>query len=665
MSKDISRRAFLKGAAASAAGAAGLGILGPAAALAAEKPENEVEYKKPSSWVIPSQNVTWDEEHDIVIAGYGMAGTTAYIEAVEIDPNVDVVVYDKAPYEFRGGQAIASGQCVIFPQEQDIETFRTYMRNMNEPNPVPEEDLLWLTNEFATDLEWIQGALEPAGYEVGYSGGGPLRYGTLLVEFPAIEGSNFIGATGHFRSKTGSGVFENGGCWNGMSKAAEVRGCKPNYGHAVSALVQDAVTRRVEGAIITKPDGTRIAVKARKGVLLACGGFESNMQMYRDFCGGDRILNAGSPYMDGDGLMMQMSVGAQMWHMCNHTMSCGYFHGIKVPDYATCFIRQFYMNQGSWCEVAADSTRYYDEARSYQRQHMKYYEHGQYVDVPIHKSQPVHFIFDETCRKAQPIVNAWIGWPVSVGDAYHWSEDNSVEIEKGWIVKADTIEELAEKLGRDPEALRASIDRYNEMCDKGVDEDFGRDPATMAKIETAPFYAVEEFPAMPACSGGAKRNIRGQVLNWDNEPIPGLYSAGELGSIVSNLYQNGTYLHEAICTARAAIDDMLGGRADLHPTTGGGTAAPWSVAPDGEYSQYVTGLHDPYEVIYTIKDGKLVDMRVGSGKENLFMTDEQFSQFKQSMIDSQSIGVDAVSGATIDSQAISGGAVEAFSHKTS
>lgn len=104
--------------------------------------------------------------------------------------------------------------------------------------------------------------------------------------------------------------------------------------------------------------------------------------MYRDFNGGDRIYNAGSPYVTGDGIKMQMAVGAQLWHMDNHTMSCGYFHGIKVPDFETCFIRQFYMVHGAWMEVAADSTRYYNEADSYQRQHMKYYSHGQYVDVP-------------------------------------------------------------------------------------------------------------------------------------------------------------------------------------------------------------------------------------------------------------------------------------------
>lgn len=658
---SISRRDLVKDA---ALGAAAAGMLAGIPA-AAQADEAAGEYKNSSSWVVATQNVTWDEEHDIVICGYGMAGTTAYVEAVEIDPNVDVVIYDKSDEAHAGGQAVASGQCVIFPQPEDIETFRTYMHAMNKPNDIPEEDFMWLTTEFSSDIEWIQGALEPAGYEVGYSGGGAIRYGTLLVEFPDLEGADFVGATGHFRKKDGGVPFENGGCWNGMAAAAEVRGAKPNYEHRVICLVQDSITKRVDGVGVQKPDGTVIYVKANKGVLLSTGGYEGDPQMYRDFNGGDMIYNAGSPYVTGDGVKMELAIGAQMWHMDNHTMSCGMFHGIKVPDYETCFIRQFYMAQGSWMETAADGTRYYDEARSYQRQHMKYYEHGQYVDVPIGRSQPVHIIFDDTCCKAQPLVNDWIGWPVSIKDAYEWSADNSVEIEKGWITVADTIEELAEKIGKDPANLRAAVDRFNELVDGGEDLDFGRDIATMARIETPPFYAIEEFPAMPACSGGARRNIKGQVLNWDNEPIENLYSAGEIGSLVCNLYQNGTYLHEAICSGRAAIDTMLGGRADLHPTEAAGVSAPWAEAEDGVYEVEAVGLHDPYLLAFDVEGGKLLSIEVTEGVENMFMQPDQFETYAQAIIDAQDISVDTIAGATIDSQAIVGALMTAFSHKTS
>ena len=658
MAKNISRRSFLKGSVA-------MGALATMGGMAAASAEDKAEYKNSSSWVVASQNITWNEEHDIIICGYGMAGTAAYIEAYEIDNNVDVAIYDNSDEANAGGQAIASGQCVIFVDPNDLETWRTYMRAMNEPHVIPEEDFNWLTHEFAHDLEWIQAALEPVNYEVGYSGGGALRWGTLLVEFPDLPGADFIGATGHFRDKNGGKAFENGGCWHGFDKAARHRGAKPLYEHRVCCLVQDAVTKKVEGVGVQKADGTVFYSKARKGVLLCTGGYEGDMEMYRNFNGGDRIFNGGSPYVKGDGVKMQMAIGAQMWHMDGQTMSCGYFHGIKVPDFETTFIRQFYMAHGGWMEVAKDGTRYYDEARSYQRQHMKYYEHGKYVDVPIARMQPVHMIMDDNCFKAQPLVNNWIGWPVTCRNPYPWSADNSVELEKGWIVKADTIEELAEKIGKDPAALKAEVEKYNAMVDAGADTDFGRDITTMAKIEQGPFYAIEEVPAMPACSGGAKRNIKGQVLNWDNEPIEGLYSAGELGSLVCNLYQNGTYLHEAICSARAAIDTMLGGRADLKPTTGGGASAPWAEAADGDYSVMCQGLHDPFEVIFTIKDKKLVEVKVGEGRANMFMTDEQFAQYTGALIEKQNLGVDAVAGATVDCEAIAGGVMTAFSHKTS
>ena len=658
MAKNISRRSFLKGSVAMVA----LATMGGMAAASAE---DKAEYKNSSSWVVASQNITWNEEHDIIICGYGMAGTAAYIEAYEIDNNVDVAIYDNSDEANAGGQAIASGQCVIFVDPNDLETWRTYMRAMNEPHVIPEEDFNWLTHEFAHDLEWIQAALEPVNYEVGYSGGGALRWGTLLVEFPDLPGADFVGATGHFRDKNGGKAFENGGCWHGFDKAARHRGAKPLYEHRVCCLVQDAVTKKVEGVGVQKADGTVFYSKARKGVLLCTGGYEGDMEMYRNFNGGDRIYNGGSPYVKGDGVKMQMAIGAQMWHMDGQTMSCGYFHGIKVPDFETTFIRQFYMAHGGWMEVAKDGTRYYDEARSYQRQHMKYYEHGKYVDVPIARMQPVHMIMDDNCFKAQPLVNNWIGWPVTCRNPYPWSADNSVELEKGWIVKADTIEELAEKIGKDPAALKAEVEKYNAMVDAGADTDFGRDITTMAKIEQGPFYAIEEVPAMPACSGGAKRNIKGEVLNWDNEPIEGLYSAGELGSLVCNLYQNGTYLHEAICSARAAIDTMLGGRADLKPTTGGGASAPWAEAADGDYSVMCQGLHDPFEVIFTIKDKKLVEVKVGEGRANMFMTDEQFAQYTGALIEKQNLGVDAVAGATVDCEAIAGGVMTAFSHKTS
>lgn len=614
-------------------------------------------------WVTPVQNIEkWDEEVDFLVVGYGLAGAAAAVEAYDIDPTAKILVLEKMPETLAGGNSIASGQTFLVPAESAVETVKTYLYNCNKPNPIPDEYLTWLCEGFATQLPWIEYVADGVDYEAGYVGGGELKWGSMVVEFSNFEGSTFDGCSAHLRAK--GSTFENGGVWRCFAKAVEKRGIDVRFENPAVSLVQDPFTKEVSGVIARRADGTEYSIKSAKGVLLACGGYENNLTMQRDFHGMETVYTAGTPGNTGDGIKMLMEAGAQIWHMKNQTQSGGFWLGIKVPEYDSTFMRNFTMAGNSWIEIDSESKRFYDEAGSYHRQHMKYMEYGRYVDLPHERALPVSLIFDEKTREAGSIGSQWLSWPTTT-EGYTWSNDNLAEIEKGWIIKADTIEELAEKIGKDPANLRAEVDKFNAMVDAGEDTDFGRDITTMAKIEQGPFYAVEEVPSMPACSGGARRNIKGQVLNWDGEPIEGLYSAGEIGSLVCNLYQNGTYLHEAICSGRAAVDTMLGGRAELTPTFGGGAAAPWAEAADGDYSVMVQGLHDPFEVIYTIKDKQLVGIAVGEGRENMFMNDEQFAAFTKQIIDTQDMGVDAVSGATVDCQAITGGIMTAFSHNTS
>jgi predicted oxidoreductase len=144
-----------------------------------------------------------------------------------------------------------------------------------------------------------------------------------------------------------------------------------------------------------------------------------------------------------------------------------------------------------------------------------------------------------------------MGWNTVVLD-YEWSDDNSAEIERGWVLRADSIEELAVKMGRDPAAMRATFDRYNEACARGVDTEFGRPAWSLQPLATPPYYAVAIEPGIVCTSGGARRNIESEVLGHDGRAIPGLYEAGELGSMISDLYQNGSYLTEAMISGRAA-----------------------------------------------------------------------------------------------------------------
>ncbi|MBQ7785237.1 MAG: FAD-binding protein, partial [Clostridia bacterium] len=254
----------------------------------------------------------------------------------------------------------------------------------------------------------------------------------------------------------------------------------------------------------------------------------------------------------------------------------------------------------------------------------------------------------------------WLSWPTTT-EGYMWTSDNLAEIEKGWIIKADTIEELAAKIGRDPEQLKATIEKWNADCAAGVDSEFGRNPEKMAPIDTAPYYAVSITPTLVGTTGGAKRDTAGRVLDWNDQPIAGLYEAGELGSYFSNLYQNGTFLSEAMLSGRAAAQTAFGGVSEIKVFEKAEAAGPaWAGAADGDYSAMCQGLHDPFEVIFTVKDGKLVEAKVGAGSENMFMTAEQFAQYTGAMIEAQDPNVDIVAGATVDCQAIGAGVNEAF-----
>ena len=199
------------------------------------------------------------------------------------------------------------------------------------------------------------------------------------------------------------------------------------------------------------------------------------------------------------------------------------------------------------------------------------------------------------------------------------------------------------------------------MCDKGVDEDFGRDPELMAKIETGPYYAIAITPALVATTGGAQRDTSGRVLDWNEEPIPGLYEAGELGSYVSNLYQNGVFLSEAMLSGRTAAQTAFGGESEIIEVVKEETTGPaWADAEDGEYVQVVDGMHDTIEVKITVEGGQITGIAIGEGRDEMLITDEQLAQYVDSIISTQSTGVDIISGATTDCQAIVTAIVRAF-----
>jgi len=175
-------------------------------------------------------------------------------------------------------------------------------------------------------------------------------------------------------------------------------------------------------------------------------------------------------------------------------------------------------------------------------------------DLPGHPRIPCYLIFDETARKADRI-----GSPMSLGEVvYRWSQDNSQEIKRGWIIPGDNLETLATKIKVPADALAGTVQKWNECVKSGIDPDFGRPKETMfGPIESPPFYAMEAWPVIVNTQGGPEHNARQQIVSVSGEPIPRLYAAGELGSMWGHIYELGGNLGECISSGRIAAESAL------------------------------------------------------------------------------------------------------------
>ena len=164
----------------------------------------------------------------------------------------------------------------------------------------------------------------------------------------------------------------------------------------------------------------------------------------------------------------------------------------------------------------------------------------------------MYMIVDHTLFSSGPLYDKHPshGW-TQIIERYDWSEDNSREIAKGWVKTAESLADLASQVGLDANTLCNTVSRWNRDCDAKTDADFGRS-LMLAPIVAAPFYAVELSPSMLNTQGGPRRNERGQIVRPDGTPIKRLYSAGELGSIYSYLYQGTGNIGECLAFGRVS-----------------------------------------------------------------------------------------------------------------
>lgn len=489
----------------------------------------------------------WDDEIDVLIVGFGLSGAVAAIEAIESDPSASVMIIEKNPERLAGGNSRASGQTLFCPD--DVEATMAYQQAMNQPNPVPEDILRVWAEAMASQESWIERMAAEAGNRYVHHGSAARADfdasdpPSIIVEFPELPGSEAVKYNSTIEPAP-SGV------WNTFKFHVDRRPIRVEYESRAVDIIQDPDSLEVYGMIVEQ-GARRRTIKARRATVMCTGSFEANPEMQRNYWGSEAVYTLGNPANTGDGVKMLQKAGADMWHLRNFNQSGGIWPSIKVPEFDAVFFRNIRMVAKSWIEIAIDNNRFYDEATDYALTHFRMKRHGHWVDTPHAWALPVHLICDEPARLAQPFTTDWMGWNIVV-EGYEWSNDNSAEIERGWIKRADSIEELSKLMDREPGEVRATIDRFNEAARTGHDPEFGRDPKAMAPIEKPPFYSVGIVPGVVAHTGGGKRDAAARVLDHDGEPIPRLYEAGELGSTMANLYQNGSFLTECMVFGRIA-----------------------------------------------------------------------------------------------------------------
>jgi succinate dehydrogenase/fumarate reductase flavoprotein subunit len=467
----------------------------------------------------------WDYETGIVVLGSGGAGLTSAIAARDL--GAEVLIIEKASEAHAGGNTRVSMQGAWCPP--NLSEAITYQYALNARYPVPDE-VVHAYHEYTTKTkEWLKKIGGKISSRLSSSKG-------EYPEFPGAE-STFVCS-----SEEGYGYQR---LWKILKDAVIKRQIKIMYETPGIELVQDCKTREIRG-VVSERQGKKIYIRAKKAVILCTGGFENNQEMIRDYlllpCG----YPFGSPYNTGDGIRMAQAVGADLWHMAN---VAGPSLSFRAPGAGWAFGAGFTAPGGGYIFIAKDGTRFVNENTP--SKHGKVNFHGTYVHLPL--PLPVHAVFDETVRKSGPLYRQDEFWCWhAVIERYKWSADSSAELEKGWILKADTIRELAGKMGKDPDNLEKTLAAWNRSCAAGNDSEFGRPAKRMAPIHTPPYYAMELVPAFTNTQGGPRRNHHAQVLDTNRKPIPRLYSAGELGSIFSYHYQGAGNIGECIAFGRIA-----------------------------------------------------------------------------------------------------------------
>lgn len=495
-----------------------------------------------------------DATHDVVVVGFGAAGMSAAVTAH--DAGCDVVILEKTSAELAGGNTRASGNVWFNPTDRGLA--ERYLRALAGDHRIPDALIERWATEVSGNTAWVAARLTEAGDAVERDARDPLSGPPALgltpyaaaqrsrveddsdvaYEFPDLPGHECDDGFHHLGPDVGHQRL-----WLLLKAAVAARAIPVRYDTRAVGLVQGRAGGPVEGVVVER-DGVRETLPARRGVVLASGGFENDQEMVRNHLRLPGALPWGSPANTGDGHRLAQKAGAGLTHMHNFAG----VHGVAVPEWGC---GMFGVPKGpGFVLVGADGRRFVDE--SIQDRHGKALLHGRYEPFP---AQAMFTIFDEATRLAGPLVVPFAqhssGWPKAIL-GYEWSADNGAEVARGWIRSAPTVAELGSLLGLDGDVLSETVARWNAACAAGADEQFGRPAGLQAALRAGPFYGYAWGPIVMYTCGGPRKDEKARVLDPDGAPIPRLWCAGEISSTYPWAMGGGQMIGDALAFGRIA-----------------------------------------------------------------------------------------------------------------
>lgn len=556
----------------------------------------------------------WDKEVDILVVGSGAGGLLSALVASE--HHADVLVIEKES-EW-GGTSATSGGGIWIPAsdqareagfEDSVDDAFKYVRALSKDN-VPDANIRAFVTQAAPMLRWmgektdiIYCAFPYPDYHAENPGGSPTGYRTHMplpmdgkvlgkdvetLRFASPAASLFGYLNWHF-DETYIMLFRAPGWWWHLTKSLarywfdlpfrfkSRKDRRLTLGNALVGGIRMALNKRkvpvwlnspmqelieekgaVTGAVISH-EGKTIRVRARKGVILAAGGFDKSAAMRMDNAPlyQNTVYSGGTTGNTGDSIRAGVDVGAETMNM-QSAWAAPVFYVPGEDRGRLCTIERALPG---CLMVNQKGERYLNEAASYhivgQQMAKREAEHKD--------ASPSWFVFDHEYRHKYPVGPLMPIMP-------DWFQRGEVQ---DILKKGRTLGELAQEIGVEADTLSATIQRYNDGAAKGEDPDFHRGEAAYDKmygdprvtpnpclrpLSKGPFYAMPIYPGDIGTNGGLLTDDRARVVGTNGKPVPGLYATGNnAASAMGDSYPGaGVTIGPALTFGYIAARDALG-----------------------------------------------------------------------------------------------------------